>query len=207
MKLRLVVPRWNGALLAANAMIVAGLALMLGALAIHFDALMYQRVQEDHFLPAEDPTEMPVRHVIPVLNVVPRLPIWTEDPAILGRLEIPRLGLSVMIRLGDDAATLRRAVGLMPGTALPGENGNMVLTGHRDTFFRPLRGIERGDRIQVRTRSRTHTYFVDSLMVVEPTHTSVLKGSDKPRCTLITCFPFDYIGSAPRRFIVTAQAR
>lgn len=200
-------------------MIVAGLAFLFAALWIHIDATLYQYSQEMQFAaeepppPAPDvpaPVSAPAPLVVPLTVPKPVLPTfanapWNEDSEIVGKLEIPRLGLHVMIRNGDDDATLRRAVGLMPGTAQPGHVGNMVLTGHRDTFFRPLRGIEQGDKIQVRTRAQTHTYLVDSLMVVEPDYTAVLKSTAQPTATLVTCFPFDYIGAAPRRFIVKAH--
>lgn len=191
---------------------------MFAALWIHIDATLYQYAQETQFAaevqpapPTPTPQEPPPPQLMAPMEVPkPILPgiasaLWQEDPAIVGKLEIPRLGLHVMIRSGDDAATLRRAVGLMPGTAQPGTTGNMVITGHRDTFFRPLRGIQRGDVIQVRTRAQTHTYRVDSLMVVEPDYTAILKATPNPTATLITCFPFDYLGSAPRRFIVKAH--
>ena len=175
---------------------------------------VYQSVQQHHFPGA--PTVGVAEHppvVPPVLEILARRPErtdgWTSwirpDPAVIARLEIPRLNLSVMVREGDDSLTLRRAVGHIPSTALPGKVGNFVVTGHRDTFFRPLRGISRGDEIRAVTRSHVYTYRVYALSVVSADDVQVLKPTNRPECTLVTCFPFNYIGPAPRRFIVQAN--
>jgi sortase A len=111
----------------------------------------------------------------------------------------------VVIREGTDATSLRKAVGHMTGTALPGGHGNFVVTGHRDTFFRPLRNIANNDEILAFTPRAMHTYRVYAISVVGPDHVQVLRPTSQPECTLVTCFPFDYIGSAPRRFIVQAR--
>jgi len=130
--------------------------------------------------------------------------LFTRDPQLIGELDAPEVGLSVMIRDGVDDATLRRAAGHLPSSALPGESGNFVLLGHRDTFFRPLRDIHRGDPLRIRTKNGQFTYVVDSFEVTEPE--SVKFDSDPtPSATLVTCFPFTYIGSAPRRFVVHAR--
>jgi sortase A len=114
--------------------------------------------------------------------------------------------MNVMVREGVDATSLRKAAGHLPSSALPGETGNFVVLGHRDTFFRPLRGIAQGDPIRVRTRSGSFQYVVDSIQVVEPEQ-SLEFPRDMPAAsiTLITCFPFDYVGPAPRRFVVRAR--
>jgi sortase A len=125
----------------------------------------------------------------------------------IGRIEIPRLGVSVVIRAGDDARTLQLAVGHIPGTALPGEAGNIGLAGHRDTFFRRLRNIRVGDEIQIVTIDGHYTFRVQDTRVVRPTDTWVLDPTPTKTLTLITCYPFTYIGSAPDRFIVRATAR
>ena len=124
----------------------------------------------------------------------------------IGRIEIPRLGVSAIIRAGSDAKTLRLAVGHIPGTALPGEVGNMGLAGHRDTFFRRLRDIRAADDIRVVTTAGTFTFKVNTLTVVSPKDTWVLNPTRTPTLTLVTCYPFTYIGSAPQRFIVHAVA-
>ena len=122
----------------------------------------------------------------------------------IGRIEIPRLGVSAVIRAGTDARTLRLAVGHVPGTALPGEDGNIGLAGHRDTFFRRLKDIEPDDEIRVVTPQGTHVFRVERTNVVEPRDTWVLNPTDEAILTLVTCYPFTYVGSAPQRFIVRA---
>ncbi|HEU5162990.1 MAG TPA: class D sortase [Thermoanaerobaculia bacterium] len=130
--------------------------------------------------------------------------LMAVDPELLGRIEIPRVGLSAIVRKGDDDATLRRAVGFIPGTAPPGEGGNTALAGHRDTFFRPLRRVEEGDRIRLVVPPNTYEYRVDSMRVVEPSEVSVLDSSGTEELTLVTCYPFRFIGPAPDRYIVKA---
>jgi sortase A len=124
--------------------------------------------------------------------------------SVLGRLEIPRLGLSAIIREGQDPRTLRLAVGHLPGTPWPGQPGNAALAGHRDTFFRPLRHIEPRDEIVITTSSRVYRYVVASTRIVRPDNVSVLKSTDESVLTLITCYPFFFVGNAPQRFIVRA---
>jgi LPXTG-site transpeptidase (sortase) family protein len=137
----------------------------------------------------------------------PRGPMETKPPTpleLIGRLEIPNLHLTAVVREGADSATLRRAVGHIPGTAMPGGNGNIGLAGHRDTFFRALRNIEQGDIIELQTESRAYRYVVESYGVVQPQDIHVLDSSNEPILTLVTCYPFYYVGSAPERFIVRA---
>jgi sortase A len=123
---------------------------------------------------------------------------------LIGRLQIPRLGVAAMVREGADERTLRQAVGHIPGTALPGKTGNVALAGHRDTFFRELRNIRRDDAIDLQTDHGTYRYVVDSTKIVGPREVGVLKASGGETLTLVTCYPFYYIGSAPKRFIVHA---
>jgi|CZLA01.1.fsa_nt_gi sortase A len=123
----------------------------------------------------------------------------------LGRIDISRIGLSAMIMEGIDERTLRRAVGHIPGTPLPGQPGNVALAGHRDTFFRALRNIREGDEITLQTLSGFFRYRVDSAKVVDPVETQVLDNSDEAILTLVTCYPFSYLGPAPKRFIVRAH--
>lgn len=124
--------------------------------------------------------------------------------SVIGRLEIPRLNLSVMVREGADEGTLSRAVGHIPGTALPGKMGNVGLAGHRDTFFRALRNIREDDAIEFETTHGAYRYVVNSTKIVTPRDISVLKASGGENLTLVTCYPFYYVGSAPKRFIVHA---
>ena len=122
----------------------------------------------------------------------------------IGRIEIPRLHVSAVIRAGSDARTLQLAVGYIPGTALPGESGNVGLAGHRDTFFRKLRNINPDDEIRITTKDGVYHYYVQRTNIVEPTDVWVLNPTTFPALTLVTCYPFTYIGSAPQRFIVRA---
>jgi sortase A len=126
------------------------------------------------------------------------------DPDSVARIEIPRIGVGAFVKEGADDETLARAVGHVPGSARPGELGNMVLAGHRDTFFRPLSRIKLNDRIRVIAPPYTYEYRVQSLRVVEPEETSVLASKGVEELTLVTCYPFRFIGSAPERFIVNA---
>jgi sortase A len=125
--------------------------------------------------------------------------------ALLGELEIPRVGLSVIVMEGDSASILRRAAGHLEGTALPGGSGNVAIAAHRDTFFHALRDVRYRDVITLNTLSGSYQYEVESIEIVEPDNMKVLADSRNPTLTLITCYPFYYIGPAPKRFIVRAH--
>ena len=125
--------------------------------------------------------------------------------APLGQIELSTIGLSAMILEGTDYWTLQRSVGHIPETALPGEAGNVVLAGHRDTFFRSLRKIQVGDLIRIKTPDGDFQYRVESTAVVPPSDIHVLDASGGHSLTLITCFPFNFVGSAPNRFVVRAR--
>jgi sortase A len=127
--------------------------------------------------------------------------------APIGRMEIPRIGLEAMVVESTTSEALRRAVGHVEGTALPGYSGNVGLAGHRDTFFRGLQEVRKGDVIRVDTLNGSWEYQVESITVVDPEDIEVLKASAHPTLTLVTCYPFNYVGSAPRRFIVRARER
>jgi sortase A len=123
---------------------------------------------------------------------------------LVGRIEIPRLGVSTIVRAGVDARTLQLAVGHIPGTALPGEPGNIGLAAHRDTFFRRLRHIRPDDEIRLVTTNGTFVFSVQRTRIVWPKDTWVLDATAAPTLTLVTCYPFTYVGAAPQRFIVHA---
>ncbi len=124
---------------------------------------------------------------------------------LIGRLVIPRLLLSAVVVEGIDKSTLRRVVGHIPGTALPGQPGNVGLAGHRDTLFRPLKDLRIKDEIQFSTLNGDFRYVVESLVVVDPNNVGVLAPSSENMLTLVTCYPFFYIGAAPKRFVVRAR--
>jgi sortase A len=123
----------------------------------------------------------------------------------LGRIEISSIGLAAMIMEGIDGRTLRHAVGHIPGTPRPGQQGNVAIAGHRDTFFRGLRNIRKDDEITLTTLNGTYRYRVDSTQVVAPEHTEVLSATADDILTLVTCYPFYFVGSAPKRFVVRAH--
>jgi len=126
--------------------------------------------------------------------------------ALIGRIIIPRLGVQGIVKEGVDDRTLRRAVGHVPGTAMPGEDGNVGLAAHRDTFFRGLKDIRKDDRIRIETSDGDYEYQVDSIRVVQPNDVEVLASTrDHRALTLVTCYPFYYVGNAPKRFIVRAK--
>jgi sortase A len=126
-------------------------------------------------------------------------------PDVIGRLTIPAASIDAMVAEGVDDPTLNRAVGHIPSTPLPGEPGNVALAGHRDTFFRGLAKLELGDPIQLITTAGTYDYVVEDLRIVEPTETQVLAPESASTLTLITCYPFRFIGTAPQRFVVRAR--
>jgi sortase A len=149
--------------------------------------------------PAERPAELPGEEE-------PReAPAPAPPGSAFGKLAIPRLGLSVVVAGGTDKRTLRRAVGHIPGTALPGEAGNVGLAGHRDRYFRPLKDVRRDDEITLTTPEGTFRYRVEWTEVVESSAVHVLDDTAAPALTLVTCYPFYYVGPAPKRFIVRAR--
>jgi len=120
-------------------------------------------------------------------------------------LSVPRLGIEVPVLEGTDALTLNRGVGHLPGTALPGEPGNVVIAGHRDGFFRALKDTSVGDVIEVQGHTSTQRYVVRRISIVFPHDTSVLKATTDSNLTLVTCYPFYFVGAAPQRYIVQAS--
>jgi sortase A len=135
----------------------------------------------------------------------PEIPPASAISGLIGRLEIARLGLSVIIIEGDDGKTLRRAAGHVRGTALPGQRGNVGITGHRDTFFRPLRNIQLDDVITLTTFQGEFRYRVVTTKVVSPRDVAALDSTGGEILTLVTCHPFYFVGAAPNRFIVRAE--
>jgi sortase A len=123
-----------------------------------------------------------------------------------GRLAIPRVGLSVLLGEGTDKLTLLRVAGHVHGTSFPGESGNVAIAGHRDSVFRPLREVRSGDLIQLETPDGRFEYMVEDLQVVGPERVDVLAPTPDNVLTLVTCYPFTFIGPAPQRFIVRARA-
>jgi sortase A len=155
------------------------------------DTWIFQN-REEHLLIAHRETSAP-------------LPVTLVSGGLIGRIEIARVGVSAIFMEGDDMHTLRRAVGHIPGTALPGRPGNVGIAGHRDTFFRPLRNVKRDDVITLTTILGEYRYRVVSTKIVGPNDVDVLDPGPNEILTLVTCYPFYYLGSAPDRFIVRAE--
>jgi len=128
-----------------------------------------------------------------------------NQDGVLGRIEIPRLAISAIVAEGVDLKTLSRAVGHVSTTAQPGCAGNCALAGHRDSFLQGLGGVRENDVIRFVTRRKTYTYRVQKSEIVSPQRIDVLDPTPTPSLTLITCYPFHYIGHAPNRFIVRAR--
>jgi len=134
-----------------------------------------------------------------------RLSLTQPAPPPLGILRIPKLHLEVAILPGTDDFVLNRAVGHIDDTAPPGADGNCGIAGHRDGFFRGLKDIADGDAIDLETRDGRQTYIVERIWIVAPEDVSVLDPTPARSLTLVTCYPFYFIGDAPRRFIVHAS--
>lgn len=134
-----------------------------------------------------------------------RVFVASKETQPLGLLNIPRVGVSAIVLEGAGSGTLRVGLGHIPGTSRPGQPGNIAIAGHRDTFFRPLRGIQAGDEIVVESVARDFHYRVSSTEIVEPSDVDELRSHGRNELTLVTCYPFSYIGAAPKRFIVHAN--
>ena len=128
-----------------------------------------------------------------------------QNGALIGRLAIPRLNVTAVVREGAGEDTLDVALGHIPGTALPGQPGNAGIAGHRDTLFRGLRNIAKNDLIEFQTPTGSYDYKVETTRIVKPKDVDVLQASQDREMTLVTCYPFYYVGSAPDRFIVKAR--
>ena len=188
--------RWS-----RDAFLVAGVLALGYTGFVLLDTKLYQAYQARRF----QQQLSSVRPAITSVGSVPNLPVAPIPGGALGRIEITRIGLAAMILEGTDERTLRRAVGHIPGTPLPGQQGNVAIAGHRDTFFRELRHVQHDDEIRLTTLDGTYRYLVDSTHVVAAEDTQVLDDSGDTVLTLVTCYPFYFVGPAPKRFIVRAH--
>jgi sortase A len=188
--------------------LLSGCLLLGYCVLVYFEARLYQAIE---IRPLENTSAPPSGSVATAIErtlertvaKAARLPSGSRRST--GRIEIPRIGISSVIVEGVTSGDLTLAVGHVPGTALPGKNGNVVLAAHRDTFFRNLGGIRTGDHITLSTAEASYQYAVQSIAVVGPEYVDALKTSSEPTLTLITCYPFSFVGPAPRRFIVQAR--
>jgi sortase A len=126
-------------------------------------------------------------------------------PGPLAVLRVPKIHLQAPVLDGTDDLTLNRGLGRIVTTAKLGEPGNVGIAGHRDGFFRGLKDVGIGDRLDLSLPNRTDTYVVDSIKIVDPRDVSVLEPTTEPSLTLVTCYPFYFVGSAPQRYIVHAS--
>lgn len=141
----------------------------------------------------------------PVLQISASPAQRPQPGDLIGLLDIPRLRMCAPIVEGDETAALARGIGHLSDTPLPWEPGNTAVAGHRDTVFRPLARIRLGDVIAIHAGGQRYEYTVSETRVVEPNDLSVLRDEPRPTLTLITCYPFRFIGPAPKRFIVRAE--
>jgi LPXTG-site transpeptidase (sortase) family protein len=158
--------------------------------------------------PAVEVTENPgIAGGLPEQTPVPSEPPYPQGQPV-GRIRIPAAKVDYVVFGGDDAATLKKGPGHVPGTELPGQDTyrkNCVITGHRDTHFRGLASVRKGHTIDLESPSGTVTYRVVSREIVMPDAIRVLKATEKPRLTLITCYPFNWVGAAPKRLVIVAE--
>lgn len=200
--------RANRVLRWVQAVLFAGAISMLGYCAfVLVDAWIFQNRQDRRLEQALDDSRQAnavARQTATSLSPTKNLS-WAFIGGAIGRIEVPRLGISVFVIEGTSRTTLRRAVGHIAGTALPGEPGNVGISGHRDTFFRPLRNIRQDDIVTLTTLAGEYRYRVVSTKVVDPSDVGVLDQSGDEILTLVTCYPFYFVGPAPNRFIVRAE--
>jgi sortase A len=146
-------------------------------------------------LPGETPDTTPAP--------APRTPLATG--AWVARLDAPSVHMSATVLEGSDDGTLRHGAGHIEDTAFPGDAGNVGIAGHRDTTFRPVRRLHVGDPLVITTANQVYRYRIAKTSIVNPDDVAVLDDADHPTLTLVTCYPFEFIGHAPRRFIVSAD--
>jgi sortase A len=194
-------------------------ALLLGVyLAAMLHGVILSRIALWRFQNAHRANVSPVTGVLAATNENVDTSLWagkrieaykeslvSKLDAPLGVLRIRKLNLVAPVFEGTDDLTLNRGVGRIAGTARVGESGNVGIAGHRDGFFRPLKDIRVGDSIELLVENKTVGYVVRSIEIVSPQDTQVLKASDDPQLTLVTCYPFYFVGNAPQRYIVHAS--
>jgi len=193
--------RFGGGAWIGRALIAIGLACLIVYSVVTVHTWRFQRaakIKVDEMVTMERPVAPRVR--------VPNEPKPLQTGEIIGRVDIPRLSLSAAVAEGDDDKTLRNAVGHLPDTPLPWQRrGNVALAAHRDGLFRPLEKIRIEDDVRIVTARGEYHYRVKKTHIVDPDDVWVIAPTDTPTITLITCYPFSFVGNAPRRFIVQAE--
>ncbi len=180
------------------------------ACAVVLAAKIYQHIEQREFSRALQTRALQTRSVsyantVAVSSSAKSTRKSPAEGAVIGSLTIPRLGLSTIVVEGVENRDLGLAAGHIPGTSFPGQRGNVGIAGHRDTVFRPLRGIRKDDAITVTTLSGEFRYRVVSTETVKPDHVQVLFPAKTEMLTLVTCYPFNFVGPAPQRFIIQAE--
>ncbi len=205
------VRRWRPWLLAERTAWMFGLACLVAWGALKIAEVAGARHELARFTELQAASRKPAATPDMSLWSPGRVSAWRtamNDPAPppLAVLRIPKIGLEVAVLPGTDDATLDRAVGHIDGTALPSTDGNSAIAGHRDGFFRGLKDIGEGDAIEIETVQTKEVYRVERLWIVPPEDVSVLDPTPTRALTLVTCYPFYFVGSAPKRYIVRAVA-
>jgi sortase A len=192
-----------------RALIVFGLACLIFYATVTLQSAIYQRRAKaaiDQMISARETTATAPAMAPTIAPKMPDIARPLVAGELIGRIEIPRLKLSAAVAEGDDDATLGKAVGHLPETPLPWHrSGNVAFAAHRDGLFRGLKGIRIDDDVRVVTPRGEYFYRVRKTHIVDPDDVWVLDPTSKPSITLITCYPFSFIGNAPQRFIVQAE--
>ena len=198
-------------------LIAFGLACLVLYAAFTVQAALYQRrakAEINRMIAARHSSAAPPVSAAPEIAESPTMTRPSPAPTsgvplargtVIGRIDVPRLQLSAAVAEGDDDSTLRKAVGHLPETPLPWQPGNVALAGHRDALFRPLRDIRIDDEVKLVTSRGDFLYRVRQTRIVNPDDVFVLAPTSQPSLTLITCYPFSFVGHAPQRFIVQAE--
>ena len=184
---------WLGPLL-----LVLGAVQIVAVAFVLLQSWLFQRNALEHMRGVERPASPRLRTAVAAREDA-------DAGAAIGEIAVRRLQLSAAIVEGTNGKALRQGVGHVEHTAFPGERGNVGLAGHRDTYFRKLEKITPGDTIRVHTRDGEFGYLVDSILIVSPESGDLLSNTAEPSLTLVTCYPFYWIGPAPKRFVVTAR--
>jgi sortase A len=179
---------------AGAVLVLAGVAVLAVALAGYLQGPVWQTLHPEEVLP-ESPRSPPEPGL--VLPLAPGAPF--------ARLKIPKIGLDVTVIEGTRSRDLLKAPGHMTGSGFPGQHENCIIAGHRDLHFRRLGELRIGNTVQLAKAGLLATYRVESMRVIKPSETSVLDKGSEPILTLVTCYPFRYVGMAPRRYVVIAR--
>ncbi len=184
---------------------VAGLLALAYCAFQYFQASRYQATEKSRFEQETHSQAQPDAGAVPARPAEAPVPEHPRRGDAVATLTIPRIGLSSVVLEGAGARELKLGPGHIASTPLPGEGGNFAVAGHRDTFFRALRFIRTHDVVQVTSRGGEFQYRVVSTRIVGPKDVQVLDPAGRETLTLVTCYPFDFVGPAPRRFIVRAD--